>query len=71
MKERRVVVEVVDDAMAEVLRRKSGAERLQIADEMFRSAVGLIRASVRAAHPDWPAERVQREIARRISRGAV
>jgi hypothetical protein len=71
MEKRRLVIEVVDDATAEVLRRKTGPQRLRIADEMYRTAVALIQASVVATHSDWPPERVQREIARRISRGAV
>ena len=64
-------VEVLDDAMAQVLRGKSGAERLRIADNMFSFARELITSSVRAAHPDWDNPRVAAETARRISHGAV
>jgi hypothetical protein len=61
----------MDDRMAEILRTKTGAERLRIADGMFRFARQLIEASVRARNPEWDDKRVQREVARRISRGAV
>jgi hypothetical protein len=64
-------IEVMDDQMAEVLRGKTGAERLWIANGLFKMARQLIEASVRERHPDWDEPRIQREIARRISRGAV
>lgn len=64
-------IEVVDDGMAQVLRDKSGAERLQIADEMFSFARELIESSIRATHPDWDDPRIAAETARRLSHGAV
>jgi hypothetical protein len=60
------VVEVIDEEVATILRRKSGAERLQRADEMNQSARELIEASVRAAHPDWSDPAVRLEVARRV-----
>lgn len=63
--------EVMDDRMAQVLREKSGAERLQIADKMFLFARELIESSVRAAHPDWDDPRIAAETARRLSHGVV
>jgi hypothetical protein len=64
-------IEIVDDAMADVLRAKSGAERLRIADGMFRMARRLIRAAMHEQHPDWDEQRVKLETARRISHGTV
>lgn len=64
-------VEVLDDAMAQILRGKTGAERLQIADKMFSFARELITSSIRAAYPDWDDPRIAAETARRISHGAV
>ena len=64
-------IEVLDDAMAEVLRAKTGAERLRIANDMFRMAQRLMRSSLRARHPDWDEARLTRETARRISNGAI
>jgi Rv0078B-related antitoxin len=60
-------IEMMDDAMAEVLRAKSPAERLAIADGMWRSAVRMIEAILRAERPDWTDDEIRREIARRMS----
>lgn len=63
--------DVVDDAMARVLREKSPAERLKIADEMWRFARDMIRENVRAEHPEWNESDVERLVARRLSHGTV
>jgi len=64
-------IEVVDELMARVLRDKSGAERLRIADGLFSFARELIESSIRAAHPEWDEARIRSETARRLSHGAV
>jgi hypothetical protein len=64
-------MEVMDDAMADVLRQMTEAERLRIAAGMWQSARVILRGAIRTEHPDWDTERVNREIARRISHGAV
>lgn len=64
-------IEVVDEFMARVLRDKSGAERLHIADGLFSFARELIESSIRAAHPDWEEGRIRAETAKRISHGIV
>ena len=64
-------IEVIDDAMAAVLRRKTGAERLAIASGLFASARRMLISHLRAEHPDWDDERVTREAARRLSHGAI
>lgn len=63
--------EVVDEEMARVLRAKTGAERLRIANEMFLSAQRMISSQLRADHPEWDDQRIREETARRISHGAV
>jgi hypothetical protein len=68
---RELRVEVLDDDMARVLRSKTGAERLQIASDMFSSVRRMMASHLRAQHPDWTEEQVQREVSRRISHGAV
>ena len=50
--------EVVDDAMAEILRRKTEAERLAIAFGMWDFAQQMIRANLRREHPEGPDENV-------------
>lgn len=64
-------IEVVDETMAEVLRRKTPAERLAVGFGLWRSARKMLRAELTALHPDWDAPRIDREVARRLSHGAV
>lgn len=64
-------IEVVDEEMAEVLRAKSGAERLKIAFDLYTSSRRMLMSHLRAEHPDWDEPRVIAEAARRMSRGAV
>ena len=63
-------MEKVDQEMAQVLRQKSGAERLAIAHEMFESARRMLKAHLTAEHPDWNEEQIAQEVARRLSHGA-
>ncbi len=64
-------IEVMDEAMAEVLRRKTPAERLAIGFGLWRSARKLLRGQLASLHPEWDAQRLEREVARRLSHGAV
>lgn len=64
-------MEVVDPAMAAILRKKTEAERLQIAWGLWRSARSMLLHLTKAAHPDWSDAQVNREVARRLSHGAV
>jgi hypothetical protein len=64
-------IEMVDDAMAEVFRAKTGAERLRIASDLFVFARRMLLSHLRTQHPDWSDERINREAARRLSHGAV
>jgi hypothetical protein len=64
-------VEVVDDAIADILRGKSFAEKLQ----MIAGGWPLLRAmhasQVRRAHPDWDETLVQAETSRRMADGST
>lgn len=64
-------IEVLDDAMADVLRQKTGDERLAIAFGMWSSARNMLMANLAREHPQWSAEEIHRETARRMSHGAV
>jgi hypothetical protein len=64
-------IEVIDDAMADVIRSKTGAERLRIASGMYASARRMLLCHLRAEHADWDEPRIQREAARRLSHGAI
>jgi hypothetical protein len=65
-----VKLELLDEAMVEVLSSKTGAERLAIAAGMFRSARRMISSHLRQQHPDWDSSRLEREVARRLSHGS-
>ena len=60
-------VELLDEAMAAVLRDKTPAQRLAISNGMWRSARWMIEAVLRKEHPDWSADAIQQEVARRMS----
>lgn len=63
-------IEVVDDEMARVLAAKTGAERLEIAFGMFRSARRMLTSHLRTEHPQWTEDEVADEVARRLSHGS-
>ena len=62
-------LEVIDDEMVRVLSAKTGAQRLEIAAGMYRSARRMISSHLRAEHPDWDDSKLQLEVARRLSDG--
>ena len=64
-------IEVMDEVMAAVLRAKTPAERLQIGFGFWTSAQQMLQTHLAARHPDWDVSRVSREVARRLSHGAV
>ena len=64
-------IEVMDETMAAVLRAKTPAERLEIGFGLWTSAQNMLRTHLATKHPDWDDARVSREVARRLSHGAV
>jgi hypothetical protein len=64
-------IEMVDDQMADILRAKTGAERLRIASDMYASARRMLLSHLRAEHADWDEQRLLREATRRLSHGAA
>jgi len=64
-------IETIDDRMVEVLRRKTGADRLKIANDLFVMARRMLLIHLREKHPDWNERQVLREAARRLSHGSV
>jgi len=64
-------IEVLDDAVAEILKMKSTEERLKIASGMWRSAKIQLSASIGSLHPEWSKEQIEREVIRRLSHGAA
>jgi hypothetical protein len=63
-------IEVLDRSFADVLRRKSFAERLAMVRDANRFLRLRIAGQLCADHPDWNEGQISKEIARRISSGA-
>lgn len=66
---RRPCVEVLDDAMVEVLRKKTPAERVAMIFAANRTMRLRLQGHLRTLHPDWDTQTLMREVARRMSRG--
>ena len=64
-------IEVVDDAVAEILRCKTPAERIRIGFDMWTSARNMLLAHLKTSHPEWNKERLEKEVAQRLSHGAI
>ena len=64
-------IEVVDDAMADILRQKTPGERIRIGFALWTSARNMLRVHLRRTHPDWSAQAIEKEVVRRLSGGAV
>ena len=62
-------IEVVDEAVAEILRKKTPAERLAIGFAANRTARRIMAGGLRSQYPEWDDARIQKEIARRMSGG--
>jgi len=63
-------IEVVDPALAEVLRRKTPAERIAMVSAAHTMARLRIEGRLRTRYPDWPDDRIALEVRRRMTRGA-
>ena len=64
-------IEVMDDTLAEVLRRKTPQERIKIGFGLWTSARDMLLAYLKKIHPEWSIEMVEKEVARRLSHGIV
>jgi hypothetical protein len=58
-------IELPDDAVVALLRRKTPAERLAMVFDAERTMRLVLEAHLRWRHPEWDDEQVAREIARR------
>ena len=63
-------IEVVDEELAKVLRKKTPAERVEMIAAANRTARLLAAAGIRYQHPDWDEPQVQQEVIRRVCGGA-
>jgi hypothetical protein len=62
-------IEVVEEAVAAILRAKTPAERILQAAAAHRTARALMTAQIRSQHPDWNDEQISRELLRRLTGG--
>jgi len=62
-------IEVVDDAIAAILRKKTPAERLALAFDCNRTVRLRLTAHFQSVHPEWSDTQVAAEVARRILLG--
>ena len=64
-------IEVLDEVVALILKEKTPAERIRIGFDIWTSAEKMLTYHLKAFHPDWDNPRISREVARRLSHGAV
>ncbi len=62
-------IEVVDKRVAEILRTKTGQERLKMVWDSWTFFYQRLQAYLRNAHPEWTQEEIQKEIVKRVSYG--
>ncbi len=64
-------IEVVDPFVAECLRKKTFAERMEMVFEANRTMRLLIAGRLQTDYPDWSDEQIQVEVARRMLHGTA
>ena len=64
------IIEVVNEDVAVILRKKTPAERVALALDANRTARLLVEGGLRTRHPDWNDEQIAREVARRMTLGS-
>lgn len=64
-------IEVVDEALAAILRRKTPAEKIAMVQAANWTARALLAGQIRRHHPDWDEAEVRREVARRMAGGTT
>jgi len=62
-------IEVVDHAVADILRRKTPAERVKMISDAHRMARLIVEGGLRTRHPNWTDQQIKAEVARRMTRG--
>lgn len=64
-------IEVIDDDMCDILKKKTSLDRLMIGFGLWRSAKTQLFNYLQSLHPEWDEEKIRQEIVRRISHGAA
>lgn len=66
-----VNIEIIDDQMAEILRKKTPQERIDIAFKMWDSARKMLINYFHTTHPDWDDDKIKKKTAERLSHGSI
>jgi hypothetical protein len=64
-------IEVVDDRVAEILRRKGGKHSVRMIASGWDLMRVMIRGQVRRAHRDWDERQVERAVSERMANGTT
>lgn len=64
-------IQRIDVDMARVLANAGEVARLRAAFRMWTAARTVLRAAIAADHADWNPDRIDREVAERMSHGCV
>ena len=64
-------IEVLDDQMIEVLKTKNPQQRLAIAFNMWSFAKKQLTNYLRGLYLDWDEKKIQQEVVKRLSHGAI
>ncbi len=60
-------IEVVDDAVAEILRNKTPGERIAIVGDIWKTARVIVEGGARSRHPDWNDAQIDAEARIRLT----
>lgn len=63
-------IEVVDGKIAEILKMKSGPERLNMVWDAWTFYEKTISAYLKNRHPEWTEDQIRKEIVRRVTHGS-
>lgn len=63
-------IEVIDDVTVEIMRKLGGVGRLRMLDRLSASGIDLMRARVRALHPELSDGEVRRQVREILNRDA-
>jgi hypothetical protein len=62
-------IEVMDDKVAEIIRAKSGPERLDMVWDAWSFFEKRIKAHLKSSHPEWTEDQIRKELVRRVTYG--
>jgi len=66
MQRQQPCIEIVDDRIAALLRRKTPAERIAMILDANDTARSMAAAGIRHRYPEWDEHQLQAEVARRM-----